>query len=95
MNPLQHYSLLRLTFDCRRCDTCRKLFDRESEGHSDDSGDYCQTCRDAYVDEMDREFGWMVPHVQAANQARREGDHELARAITEGCGVRYEGPGAW
>lgn len=96
MNTIQRYAAnWYAAFDMRHCDTCSKLFNRDNDDcHIDDSGDYCKACYDAYWQEEMRSYAWMIPLVRDAEEARREGDYETCKALTEACGVRYEGPDA-
>ena len=61
-------------------------------GIDDHAESWCECAAgEAEWAKIEAQFAWMIPHVAAASRAEREGDFELARDITEGCGVRYSG----
>jgi|GEM_PF-5071884 len=76
--------------ETRECDDCHGSFDVDTMTRGED-WIRCEACEEAAWAEVERRFGWMKKHVEDAVRAEREGDFETARAITESCGVRYQG----
>ncbi len=77
-------------FNLQCCDTCHSAVDRD-DMHRDESGTYCQDCRDEQIAEMEAEFSWMRPHIERAAVALSNGAPETYEAIKHDV-LRHDSP---